>query len=225
MTHKHEVAPLGCHLWVPRCWICCIVLRAIAPVSGSQVSLHPSGSISEHSRYIYQNAQIFTLSIVLIFIWLNSNLHKNRGFTRLINYPLTRNSLDYRLTQLINLTSKHPQQHTTNTIITYLIQISHNLQSSKINSGWKFRDVTTGVPPAATTHHRRPLHSSSSICKTHSSLGLSLTCSCSHPSLTRRRSKVWLEHRGGVLHKLKEKNENRRKQLKGERGEGFTAGK
>ena len=142
MTHKHEVAPLGCHLWVPRCWICCIVLRAIAPVSGSQVSLHPSGSISEHSRYIYQNAQIFTLSIVLIFIWLNSNLHKNRGFTRLINYPLTRNSLDYRLTQLINLTSKHPQQHTTNTIITYLIQISHNSQSSKINSGWKFRDVT-----------------------------------------------------------------------------------
>ena len=31
----------------------CLVLRAISPVSASRVSLHPSGSVSEHSRYIY----------------------------------------------------------------------------------------------------------------------------------------------------------------------------
>ena len=76
-------------------------LRADSPIPASRVSLHPSGSVSEHSRYVYQNAQIFTLSIVLIFIWLNSSLHENQGFTRLINYPLTRNSPDYQLTQLI----------------------------------------------------------------------------------------------------------------------------
>lgn len=87
----------------------CLDLRAISPVSASRVSLHPSDSVSGHSRYIYQNAQNSTLSIVLISIWLNSNLHKNRCFIRSINCQLTRNSPDYRLTQLINLTSKHPQ--------------------------------------------------------------------------------------------------------------------
>ena len=104
----------------------CLGLRADSPVSATQVSLHPSGSGSEHSRYIYQNAQIFTLSIVLIFIWLNLSFYENQGFTRLINYSLTRNSSDYRLTQLINLTSKHPQITHNHTIIIYLIQISYN---------------------------------------------------------------------------------------------------
>ena len=64
MTHKHEVAPLGCHLWVSHALNCCTILRTIAPVSGSQ--LYPASGVpfSKYRQTIYQNAQNYILIIV-----------------------------------------------------------------------------------------------------------------------------------------------------------------
>ena len=57
------------HLWAAPLWVlhalnCCLVLRAIAPVSGSQVSLVSGTAFSKHRQTIYQNAQNFILIIV-----------------------------------------------------------------------------------------------------------------------------------------------------------------
>ena len=51
-------------LWVSHLSESCLVLRAIPPVSGFQVSLVSGTAFSKHRQTIYQNAQNFILIIV-----------------------------------------------------------------------------------------------------------------------------------------------------------------
>ena len=50
----------------------------IAPVSGSQVFPASRVPFSKHRQTIYQNAQNYLLIIVLILVYPNFHLHKNR---------------------------------------------------------------------------------------------------------------------------------------------------
>ena len=56
----HLAAPL----WVPYALNHCLILRAIAPVSSSRVSLVFGTAFSKHRQTIYQNAQNYILILV-----------------------------------------------------------------------------------------------------------------------------------------------------------------
>ena len=81
MTHRlrwpHLLAAKWLIVWVPYALKYYIILRAIAPVSDSQVSLGSPGPFSKHRQTIYQNAQNYILIIILILVYPNFHLHKN----------------------------------------------------------------------------------------------------------------------------------------------------